>query len=171
MGTFQKFEDTEAWKKARQLTKEVYLATKSSGFSRDYRLRDQIRDAARSAMANIAEGLGRGGDLEFIQFLSIAKGSANEVRSDIFLALDVGYLEPAAFAELHALAVDTDNLIGGLIAYLRRSKLRGSKFVRSLKTKDYGLRTRDYGLGIGSSMDSGRRSNTTEPTEIFILDL
>jgi four helix bundle protein len=76
MATLQRFEDVEAWKKARVLTHSIYDATASGSLSRDYALRDQIRRASCSIMSNIAEGFERGGDKEFRQFLALAKGSA-----------------------------------------------------------------------------------------------
>jgi four helix bundle protein len=88
MRTFQSFEEIEAWQKARTLTREVYVATSEGAFSRDFGLRDQIRRAAVSIMSNIAEGYERSGTGEFVHFLSMAKGSTGEVRSQLYVALD-----------------------------------------------------------------------------------
>jgi S23 ribosomal protein. len=90
MGTIQKFEDIDAWQKARALTREVYAVTADGAFAKDFGLRDQIRRAAVSVMSNIAEGFDRGGVREFIQFLFIAKGSAAEVQAQLYVALDAG---------------------------------------------------------------------------------
>ncbi|TAK06448.1 four helix bundle protein, partial [bacterium] len=86
------FEDLEVWKETRRLSKEIYAATQDAKFSKDFGLRDQIRRAAVSVMSNIAEGFERGGNQEFIQFLYIAKGSCGEVRSQLYVALDQGYI-------------------------------------------------------------------------------
>ena len=91
MATFQKFTDIEAWQDARKLTFEIYAASNRAPFSRDFRLQGQIRDASVSIMSNIAEGFGRSGTGEFIQFPSIAKGSAAEVVSQLYVALDQKY--------------------------------------------------------------------------------
>ncbi len=87
MSGFQRFEDIEAWQKARELTREVYAASNTGLFAKDYGLRDQIRRASVSIMSNIAEGFGRGGNKEFIQFLSTAKGSASEVQAQLHVEL------------------------------------------------------------------------------------
>jgi four helix bundle protein len=78
MATFKTFEEIDAWQQARSLTKLVYAASGKGAFGRDFGLRDQIRRASVSVMSNIAEGFGRGGGKEFIQFLSVARGSASE---------------------------------------------------------------------------------------------
>ena len=131
MASIRTFAELDAWKTARELTKLVYLATKTTEFAKDFGLRDQIRRASVSIMANIAEGFGRSGSGEFIQFLAIAKGSACEVDSHVYVALDQGYIDPAEFERLNELAVKTVNLIGGLMKYLQQSNLKGAKFKRS----------------------------------------
>ena len=88
MASIRTFAELDTWKTARELTKLVYLATKTTEFAKDFGLRDQIRRASVSIMANIAEGFGRSGSGEFIQFLAIAKGSACEVDSHVYVALD-----------------------------------------------------------------------------------
>jgi four helix bundle protein len=92
MPTFRNFTEIDAWQKARRLASEVYTVSNSSLFSRDFGLRDQIRRASISIMANIAEGFGRSGSAEFLQYLAIAKGSTCEVISHMYIALDQGYL-------------------------------------------------------------------------------
>ena len=91
MATFKTFEEISAWQKARELTKEVYKVTTHGAFGRDYGLRDQIRRASVSIMSNVAEGFERSGTGEFGHFLSTAKGSAGEVRSQLYVALDQEY--------------------------------------------------------------------------------
>ena len=129
--TVRYFEELEIWKEARRLTREIYRITKSAKFARDFGLAQQIRRAAISIMSNIAEGFERGGNQEFIQFLYIAKGSCGEVRSQVYIAYDQGYL----------VQIDADGLIdnfkrlsimiSNFIAYIQRSGLRGRKFAVS----------------------------------------
>ena len=93
MSTIKKFEDLELWQLARELARKVKRFTETDRFSKDYRFRDQVNAAAGSVMDNIAEGFERGGRLEFINFLSISKGSTGEVRSQLYRAIDYGYLQ------------------------------------------------------------------------------
>ena len=118
----RRFEDIEAWKKARELTRRVCAVTATGEFSRDYGLRDQIRRAAVSAMSNIAEGFERQSKIEFRRFLFVAKASAGEVRSQLYVALDLGYLDQPAFDEVFGLAEQTSCMIAGLIKYLDGKK-------------------------------------------------
>src|SRR6266511_2737933 len=92
-----RFEDLVAWQKARALTASIYRATDSGNFARDFGLRDQVRRAAVSVMSNVAEGFERGKSAEFHQFLCIAKASCAEVRSQLYVALDVGHLNHQSF--------------------------------------------------------------------------
>jgi four helix bundle protein len=128
MATFRKFEEIEAWKKARELTKRIHQISRTSSFARDFGLRDQIRRASVSIMSNIAEGYDRSGTGEFIQFLATAKGSAAEVRCQLYVALDQSYMDQSTFDELTGLAAETRSMIGGLINYLGRSGLKGTKY-------------------------------------------
>lgn len=128
MTTIRSFEDLEAWQLARKLANEIYASSSSGAFAKDFALRDQIRSAAISVLSNIAEGFERGGNAEFIQFLSIAKGSVGEVKSQTYVALDQGYIEQGKFEKLQALASDVGKKLGGLMAYLRKSGMKGSKY-------------------------------------------
>ncbi len=128
MSGFQRFEDIEAWQKARELTREVYAASNTGLFAKDYGLRDQIRRASVSIMSNIAEGFGRDGNKEFIQFLSTAKGSASEVQAQLHVAIDVGYITQEQFQKLYDETEKTARLIGGLIRYLQKNDFKGTKF-------------------------------------------
>ena len=94
-------------------------------------------------MANIAEGLERGGTAEFIQFLAIAKGSAGEVRAHLYVALDQQYLSQETFDRLQGLAAETARLIGGLMSYLRTTRIRGTKFTTVSRTRNSQLTTRN----------------------------
>jgi four helix bundle protein len=128
MATFQSFEEIEAWRKSRELTRQVYAATSEGRFSKDFRLRDQIRRASVSIMSNIAEGCERGGTGEFVQFLAIAKRSAGEVRAQLYVAFDQGYLEQDVFEELLGTATQISRMLSGLMTYLRKSDLAGTKY-------------------------------------------
>jgi four helix bundle protein len=130
MATFRSFVDIDAWQKARELTGLVYAATRANAFSKDFGLRDQARRAAVSIMANIAEGYGRSGSGEFLQFLAVAKGSACEVMSHVYVALDQGYINRQEFERLNELAERTLYLLGGLMKYLQQSNIKGSKYKR-----------------------------------------
>jgi four helix bundle protein len=124
----KKFEDLESWKKARKLTNTVYAATAAGSFSRDFGLKNQIRRASISVLSNIAEGFERGGDKEFLQFLAMAKGSCGEVRAQLYIAVDQGYLGQDLFEEMSKTAHVIGRLISGLMMYLSKSELRGSKY-------------------------------------------
>jgi four helix bundle protein len=100
MSKIKKLEDIESWKSARRLTKQIYEITAAGEFTRDFGLKDQIRRASVSTLSNIAEGFERGGDQEFLQFLSVAKGSCGEVRAQLYVALDQGYLSAETFETL-----------------------------------------------------------------------
>ena len=115
----EKFEDIEAWKKARELAKGIYHATSKGDFAKDYSLRDQIRRASISVMNNIAEGYARQTSKEFIQFLYIALGSTAEVQSQLYLAQDLGYISNEEFNEIYELTSETAKLVTGFIKYLR----------------------------------------------------
>lgn len=114
MATIRKFEDLIAWQKARLLTREIYQISRQGQFIKDYGLKDQIRRASVSVMSNIAEGFDWESSAEFARFLSIAKGSCAEVRSQLYIAYDVGYLAQEDFQQLIDLATEVSRIIGGL---------------------------------------------------------
>jgi four helix bundle protein len=128
MGKITRFEDLKTWQKARELNRRIYQASNTPAFSRDFGLRDQIRRASISVMSNIAEGFERGGDKEFVQFLSNAKGSCGEARSQLYAALDEEYLTRDEFDELHRRCEEVSRMISGFMKYLKTSGLRGAKF-------------------------------------------
>ena len=128
VATFTRFEDIQSWKLARSLTKEIYTITQNGRFSYDYGLRDQIRRASVSIISNVAEGFERDGDREFLQFLSIAKGSAGEVRAQLYIALDQNYIDEETFRRLKTQTEEISRSINGLMRYLRNSTLRGTKY-------------------------------------------
>ena len=129
MSKIYRFEDLEAWKIARELTKEVYRTSKNELFARDYGLRDQICRASVSVMSNIAEGFERDGNKEFVNFLSIAKGSSGKVRSQLYVARDQQYISEGEFNLIYNKATENSRVISGLIKYLKQSELRGRKFI------------------------------------------
>jgi len=124
--TIERFEDFIAWQKARKLTAAIYKVTNEGDFVRDFGLKDQIRRAAVSSMSNIAEGFERGRSAEFHQFLSVAKASCAEVRAQLYVALDAGYLSTSAFDGLMAQATEVGLILGGLRLSVerRRNELR-----------------------------------------------
>lgn len=128
MATFQSVEEIEAWKSARKLVQKIYAISNQGDFAKDYGLRDQIRRASVSIMSNIAEGYERSGNSEFVHFLSMAKGSTGEVKTQLYVALDQAYISENIFSELAALADETARKLGGLMNYLRDSDIRGAKF-------------------------------------------
>jgi four helix bundle protein len=111
-GRIERFEELIAWQKARTLTREIYETTRRGAFARDFGLSGQIQRAAVSIMSNIAEGFERGGRGEFHQFLSTAKASCAELRSQLYVALDVGYLEEGRFQILLQQAEEVARIIG-----------------------------------------------------------
>lgn len=101
MSKVERFEDLKVWQAARDAVTAVYQLSSTSSFSRDYALRDQIRRAAVSVPSNVAEGFSRHSNKEFIQFLFIAKGSAAEVQSQLYLALDQKYISQEEFDDVY----------------------------------------------------------------------
>lgn len=128
MAKINRFEEILGWQKARELTRQVYSISASAAFGKDWGLRDQIRRAAVSILSNIAEGFERGGDKEFVHFLTVAKGSVGEIRSHLYVALDQQYLSQTQFESLHDQAVEISRLLTGLMTYLQTSELKGTKF-------------------------------------------
>jgi four helix bundle protein len=108
------FEELVAWQKARELTKLVYQLTSTGEFAREFGLRDQIQRASVSIMSNIAEGYERGGRAEFHKFLVIAKGSCAEVRSQLYVAYAVGYIDEKYFYALKQRSEELSKILAGL---------------------------------------------------------
>lgn len=121
MATFKRFEDILAWQKARIVTKQVYQLTNSGDFSKDFGLRDQLRRASVSIMANISEGFGRRSDKEFANFLNMAHGSAAECQSHLYVALDLGYVSEQAFQSLYESFGECSKMVISLSHHLRRA--------------------------------------------------
>jgi four helix bundle protein len=106
----------------------IYDASKVAPLAKDFGLKDQMQRSSVSTMSNIAEGFERGGDQEFIQYLAMAKGSCGELRSQLYVALDQGYLSQTTFKGLYSNAEEINRMIAGFITYLQKSPLRGSKY-------------------------------------------
>lgn len=130
MATIQRFEDLHCWQKARLLTKEIYKEFKDL---KDFGFKDQIQRAAVSVMSNIAEGFERGTRQEFLNYLYIAKGSAGEVRAQLYVALDAGYLNIENFKYLNNLVVECSKLLSSFINGLKGSKFQGLQYKRVQK--------------------------------------
>jgi four helix bundle protein len=129
MATVTRFEDLEIWKLARELAKDIfYTYTMSAAFFKDYGLRDQMNRSSGSIMDNIAEGFERNGRKEFLNFLSIAKGSCGEIRSQLHRALDRNYILQEHFDDLCKKAELLGRKIGAFIKYLTISPHKGAKF-------------------------------------------
>ncbi|MBD2314112.1 four helix bundle protein [Desertifilum sp. FACHB-1129] len=122
MSRVDRFEDLIAWQKARMLTQEIYQATRQGEFSRDFGLTGQMQRASVSIMSNIAEGFERNRPGEFHQFLSIAKSSCAEVRSQLYVALDVGYLNQNQFNQLLSQSQEVAKIIGGLRSSIEKKR-------------------------------------------------
>jgi len=120
MASIDKFEDLVAWQKARQLSKSVYLLTRSERFARDFALVDQMRRAAISVCSNLAEGFERTSRPDVVHFITLAKSSCAEIRAQLYLALDIGHLDQPSFDALAKQADEVARIIGGLRASLLR---------------------------------------------------
>ena len=127
MARIDRFEDIEGWKLARRVCNRVYDVSSNGVFSKDFALVNQIRRASVSIMSNIAEGFERDGNKEFLQFLSVAKGSCGEVRSQLYIASDRGYVDETTFNEMSGILTETSKTLSGLMKYLRQSDEKGRK--------------------------------------------
>jgi four helix bundle protein len=125
----KKFEELIFWQKARELTLLVYTHARGSEFKKDYGLKDQIQRSCVSVMSNIAEGFGRGGNSEFIQFLFIARGSLSEVKSQLYVTKDLNYITEAEFRKAYTMTEEITRLMN---SFIKSMKARGNA---SLKKK------------------------------------
>ncbi|MDX9867292.1 MAG: four helix bundle protein [Kiritimatiellia bacterium] len=124
----RKFEEIEAWQLSRELVREIYRVSREGALAKDFGLQDQIRRAAVSIMSNIAEGFERGGNKEFVNFLSIAKGSCGEVRSQLYVAFDQGYVDQAQFASIVHMCVRVSVMLQAFITSVRTSDFKGPRY-------------------------------------------
>ena len=128
MATIKSFEEMEVWQLSRQICNKIYKLTSTGDFSKDYGFKDQIRRASGSIMDNIAEGFDRGGNNEFKLFLSYSKGSAGEVKSQLYRALDQAYISIEDFDELYQQVDNVGGKLTNLIKYLSSTAYRGVKY-------------------------------------------
>ncbi len=120
MAKIERFEDIQAWQKARELNREIYSITKNSNFSKDFSLKDQIRRTSVSIRANIAEGFGRRSKKEFMDFLNIAHASAAEVQCHLYIALDQNYIARKDFEFLYGNTDEVSKMLQGFMNYLKK---------------------------------------------------
>lgn len=136
MATVNKFTELEVWQLANELEKSIFEQLSSGTLAKDYALKDQMNKSVGSIPDNIAEGFGRGGRLEFIQFLSIARASASELQSQIIRCSNRNHISKEIFEELNELADKTGNKIGAFIRYLSESEKTGPKFQKRVSTNE-----------------------------------
>lgn len=128
MATVKRFEDLEIWQEARKLSKEIIEISKNSDLKTDFKFKEQIKSSAGSIMDNIAEGFERNGNTEFRQFLSVAKGSAGETRSQIYRLLDNEYISEEKKEFLVSECEKLSGKISNFIIYLNKNDFKGTKF-------------------------------------------
>jgi four helix bundle protein len=126
VATIRRFEEIEAWQTARRLTQRIYVLSNQGAFAKDWGLRDQMRRAAVSVMSNIAEGFESDHRPHFIRYLGYAKASAGEVRAQLYVALDAGYIEREQFDELFDLASKCSGQLQRFVAHLKSSERGGT---------------------------------------------
>lgn len=113
------FEELKVWQDSRAFVKSIYELTSSNNFAKDYGLKDQIQRAAVSIMNNIAEGFERNNNKEFVVFLKYSKGSAGEIRSMLYVALDLNYISKSTFEEYYTNVIKIITQISNFIRYLK----------------------------------------------------
>ena len=128
MSKVERFEDLKVWQLARELCKEIHKLTMKDAFSKDFKLVGQIKGSSGSIMDNIAEGFERDGNKEFIQFLSISKGSCGETRSQLCRAIDNEYITEEEFDVAYEKSAEVSKMLKGFIIYLKDSELKGNKY-------------------------------------------
>ena len=136
MATIKKFEEIEAWKKSRVLANQIFDLSLNTELKKDFALRDQLNRSTGSIMDNIAEGFERGSKKEFMHFLYISKGSAGEVRAQLYRLLDRGYIDNEKFQDLKNKIQEISKILAGLIKYLKETELQGYKFKEDIHPYD-----------------------------------
>ena len=129
MAKIERFEDLEIWQLAREICKDVWNIIQNTSLQRDYKLREQINGASGSIMDNISEGFERDGNREFINFLSIAKASCGETRSQLYRCLDRNHIDEETFKRISEKAILNSRKIKSFMIYLKNSDKKGSKYV------------------------------------------
>ena len=128
MSKIERFEDMEIWQLAREISKDVWSIINNTSLQKDYKLREQINGASGSIMDNISEGFERDGNREFINFLSIAKASCGETRSQLYRCLDRNHIDEETFKIISEKAILNSKKIKSLMIYLKNSDRKGSKY-------------------------------------------
>ena len=128
MAVAKRFEDLDVWIAAKDASVMIYKITENDSLRKDFGLKDQIRRASISIISNIAEGFERNGNKEFIQFLSIAKGSAGEVRAQLYIIKELEFINEEEFILLNEKVTQVSKMLSGFINYLKQSELKGTKF-------------------------------------------
>ena len=128
MAVVRRFEDLEVWIAAKDASVMIYKITENESLRKDFGLKDQIRRASISVISNIAEGFERNGNKEFIQFLSIAKGSAGEVRAQLYIIKELNFINEEEFVLLYEKVTQVSKMLSGFINYIKQSELKGTKF-------------------------------------------
>ncbi len=128
MAHYTTFEDLEIYQHSRDISIIIWGFIKNTSLSKDFALRDQINKSCGSIMDNIAEGFGRGGNKEFINFLSIARGSCSETRAQLQRAQDRNHITENEYAETHEKCLELEEQISKFINYLKKSERKGSKY-------------------------------------------
>ena len=128
MASFKSFEDIAAWQKAREIAININELIKKDSFSHDPSLKNQIRKSSGSIMDNIAEGFERGGNKEFVQFLSISKGSCRELKSQLYRCLDLQFIKDQDFKDIYDQVDELEGKLYRLMSYLKKTSFRGPKF-------------------------------------------
>jgi len=158
MATARQFEELICWQKARALARLVYSLTKTSVFARDRGLADQIQRAAVSVMSNIAEGFERGTKADFLNFLFIARGSAGEVRAQLYVARDLGYITEGEFTKASHSAEEASRVLYAFIQSVQKSQYAGlqrKKQVKSVEEEEQEMK--DWIEGIRKSQEGGEK--------------
>ena len=128
MGSWKTFEEIVVWQLSRIFCQDIFKIIQNTELKKDFALRDQLNRSSGSIMDNIAEGFGRDGNKEFRQFISIAKASADESRSQLYRVFDRNYIDESEFLDLKSKSNEISNKIGGLLSYLRKSEFKGLKY-------------------------------------------
>lgn len=128
MATIKRFEDLEIWQEARRLAIIIHKISVETDLKTDFKFKEQLKSSSGSVMDNVAEGFERDGNLEFRQFLSIAKGSVGEVRSQVYRAFDYGYIDEQLFLQLKFDYEKLSGKIKNFISYLNKKEFKGNKF-------------------------------------------
>src|SRR5437868_2374943 len=131
----KQFEDLEVWKKSRELAVLIYKITNEGKLKNDFGLKDQLRRASISIVSNISEGYERNINNELVRFLSIAKGSAGEIRAQLYIAKDLGYIEEAEFLTLKDKVTEVSKMLAGFMNYIVRSDYKGARYVKESGTE------------------------------------